>query len=128
MLIRTFNDSDIRLKENITPIDSALYKIGQIEGVSFNWRDSDKYDDRTHLGVIAQQVEGVFPEVVFTSDDEMGTKSVDYNGLIAPLIEAVKELKGQSENLQAQNLTLENQNKALLELVCQDHPNAGICQ
>jgi len=114
-------DSDIRLKENISPVDSALYKIGQIEGVSFNWRDPDKYDDRTHLGVIAQQVEGVFPEVVFTADDEAGTKSVDYNGLIAPLIEAVKELKTQNE-------ALLEQNTAFKELLCQDHPTAAICK
>lgn len=96
-------DSDERLKINIQPIDSALYKIGQLEGVSFDWRDTEKYDDRNHLGVLAQQVEGVFPEVVFTADDEMQTKSVDYIGLIAPLIEAVKELKAQNEVLQAQN-------------------------
>ena len=107
-------DSDIRLKENIQTIDSALSKICRIQGVSFDWQDQDRYDDQSHLGVIAQQVEEVFPELVFTSDDEMQTKSVDYIGLIAPLVEAVKELKAQNE--------------ALKNLVCQDHPEAEICQ
>ena len=109
-------------------INSALYKIGQIEEVSFNWRDQNKFDDQTPLGVIAQQVEGVFPELVFTSNDEMGTKSVDYNGLISPLIEAVKELKAQKEAIQEQSEALQKQNAAFKELLCQDHPTAAICR
>jgi hypothetical protein len=107
-------DSDERLKENIRPIDSALDKVASLRGVSFKWRDKEGHDDRAHLGVIAQEVEEVFPEVVFTAEDEQGTKAVDYNGLIAPLIEAVKALKIENEELKA--------------LVCQDHPEAEFCR
>ena len=89
--------SDERLKENIIKIESSLDKISQIDGVSFDWKDEDKMDDRTHLGLIAQDVEEIFPELVYTSDDEIGTKSVNYDGMIAPLLEAVKELKVQNE-------------------------------
>ena len=83
--------SDIRLKTNIKPIDDPLAKVIQIEGVSFNW----KQDNRPALGVIADQVEKVLPELVRGDDP----KTVNYNGLIGLLIEAVKEQQIQIDNL-----------------------------
>lgn len=106
-------DSDIRLKENINTINSALTKISQIRGVSFDWKDKVKHDNHTQLGVIAQEVKEVFPELVFISDDKIGTLSVNYDGLVAPLIEAVKEqqkiidaLKGENIQLKANNIEI----------------------
>ncbi|MDY6903143.1 MAG: tail fiber domain-containing protein [Thermodesulfobacteriota bacterium] len=89
--------SDIRLKTNITTCDNALDKVSQLRGVTFNWKDEDK-DPGTQLGVIAQEVEKVFPEVVET-DSQDGYKSVAYSKLVAPLIEAVKELKAENDDL-----------------------------
>jgi hypothetical protein len=80
--------SDERLKNNIETIPNALEKILQLRGVTFTKIDGD---NRRHVGVIAQEVEKVLPEVVYT--DEFGMKSVAYGNLIALLIEAIKELK-----------------------------------
>ena len=83
--------SDARLKENIVTIDNALEKVTQMRGVYF-----DK-DDAHHVGVIAQEVEKVLPEVVI--DDEDGYKSVAYGNIVGVLIEAIKELKEEINTL-----------------------------
>lgn len=88
------NASDQKLKKNITPITSAREKINQLHGVYFDWRRDEypemKFEEGPDMGVIAQQVEKVFPEAVSESKD--GVKSVAYSKLIAPLIEAHKEV------------------------------------
>lgn len=85
--------SDIRLKKDIELIDEALNKLLQLRGVSYNWRVDEypemKLSDKRDLGVIAQEVEKLFPEVVNT--DEEGYKSVEYSHLVPVLIEAIKE-------------------------------------
>lgn len=81
--------SDARLKTNITKIPNALAGIEQINGVTFNWSDPAK-SQATYIGVIAQDVQKVFPQAVVTLDS--GYFAVDYGALVAPLIEAVKEL------------------------------------
>jgi len=86
--------SDCRCKENIATVDDAYNKIGQIRGVNYNWKDSGKYT----MGVVAQEVEEAFPELVTTDDD--GYKSVNYNGLVGALIETVKCLQGKVEELE----------------------------
>jgi hypothetical protein len=70
----------------------AVSKISAIRGVTWIWHDDAPSDarDQPGVGVIAQEVERVFPELVTMGDD--GIKRVDYIGLIGPLIEAVKEL------------------------------------
>jgi len=83
--------SDIRLKENITLINNSLDKIKQLEGINFNWKNSSEFS----MGLIAQDVEKVFPEIVGT--DAEGYKSVQYGNLIAPAIEAIKELDEKDE-------------------------------
>lgn len=95
--------SDSRLKKNIKPLDNSLSKISQLRGISFNWQDADKSQE-DEIGVIAQEVEALFPELV--SEDNEGYKSVAYSYLVAPLIEAVKELKQQNE---AQKKEIEKQ-------------------
>ena len=83
--------SDIRLKTNIKPIDDPIAKVIQIEGVSFNW----KKDNQPALGVIADQVEKILPELVHGGDP----KTVNYNGLIGLLIEVVKDQQKQINTL-----------------------------
>jgi hypothetical protein len=77
--------SDITMKENIRPIENAIEKVKRISGVHFNWKDNGV----NSIGVIAQEIEKVFPELVQEMD---GVKSVSYGNLIAVLIEAIKEL------------------------------------
>jgi hypothetical protein len=78
--------SDIALKDNINVIDSALSKISQLNGYTFNWKNNDK----EAVGIMAQEVEQVLPQIVATGED--GYKKVSYDSLIPLLIEAVKEL------------------------------------
>jgi hypothetical protein len=73
--------------------------VRQLRGVSFDWREDGPYgQEGADLGVIAQEVEQVFPELVRT--DDQGYKQVNYIGLIAPLIEAVKELDARVQALE----------------------------
>ncbi|WP_413295217.1 tail fiber domain-containing protein [Bdellovibrio sp. HCB185ZH] len=81
--------SDVRLKKDIHEIPDALKKIEQLRGVTYHWKDPSK-DPVLQFGVIAQEVESVYPELVRT--DNEGTKSVNYLGFIAPIINALKEL------------------------------------
>jgi hypothetical protein len=83
--------SDINLKENIRPIENPLNKVLQLNGVEFDWKDNQQ----SSIGVIAQEVEKVFPSLVKTAEN----KSVNYNGLVGVLIEAVKEQQKQIEEL-----------------------------
>lgn len=88
------NSSDLRFKRNIASVSDSLDKITQIRGVTFDWRTDEfpdkKFKTTRDMGVIAQEVEKVFPEAVQT--DPSGYKSVAYTELVAPLINAVKEL------------------------------------
>lgn len=79
--------SDLRLKMNVNPIDGALDKVLKLAGVEFDWVSNNKRS----IGVVAQQVEEVLPELVHTNDS--GYKSVSYGNLTALLIEAIQELK-----------------------------------
>jgi trimeric autotransporter adhesin len=85
--------SDINLKNDVRPFENALTTINQLNGVHFTW----KQDDKKSIGVIAQEIEAVLPELVTETE---GTKTVNYNGLIGVLIEAVKELSAKVEKLE----------------------------
>ncbi len=78
--------SDGSLKKDICLLDGSLGKIRQLQGVSFLFK---KYPGKRHLGFIAQDVERVFPDLV---DGAEGSKTLNYDGLLAPSIEALKEL------------------------------------
>jgi hypothetical protein len=98
-LVTVSASSDIRLKKNIRPIDSSLDKVEKLRGVSYEWK-VEEYPDRglvkgRQVGLIAQDVESVLPEIV--SRDKNGYKLVSYSKLTAVLVEAVKELKAQNE-------------------------------
>jgi hypothetical protein len=86
--------SDHRLKDNVETITEALHKVKQLRGVSY----SSRLDYDQHIGVIAQEVERVVPEVVKTHPD--GLKSVAYGNLVGLLIEAVKDLSARVEELE----------------------------
>jgi hypothetical protein len=86
--------SDIRTKENIKPITNALDKVKEIQGVEFNKIG----DTNKSIGVIAQEIEKVLPEVVREQND--GMKAVAYGNITAILIEAVKELSNKVEELE----------------------------
>ena len=94
-----YSSSDARLKDNITVIDSPLEKVSKINGVSFNWNDKQTAYEvgKKDIGVIAQEIEEVLPELVTTRDN--GYKAVRYEKIVALLIEAVKEQQTQINNL-----------------------------
>ena len=104
------SSSDETLKTNINGLENALASVLQINGVSFDWVGAPETENGANIGVIAQNVETVYPELV--SDNEAGL-TVNYGGLVAPLIEAVKELKAEKdaeiEALQAQIAELQAQ-------------------
>ena len=89
--------SDARLKTDITPIDNSLNKVLNMNGVYYNWIDTEKYNDRHQVGLIAQEVEKIVPELVLTDDN--GLKSVNYSQMVAVLIEAIKEQNSTIQNL-----------------------------
>ena len=98
-----YYNSDARLKKDIAPISDGLQKVEDLNGVYFKWRDSGE----DSIGLIAQDVEKVFPEAVAT-DDKTGLKSVDYSKLVAPLIEAVKSQQEEIEVLNSRIGDLES--------------------
>jgi hypothetical protein len=104
--VTAFYSSDKSLKENIKNIENPLEKVNQINGVTFDWTEDyikqhggeDQYFVRKNdVGVIAQEIEKVLPQVVATRED--GIKAVKYDRIVALLIEAVKELKKEIEAL-----------------------------
>ncbi len=105
--------SDRRFKENVEPVVSALGKVTKLKGVTFTWNRKDYpkrfFSDKRQIGVIAQDVETVIPEVVHTDKD--GFRSVEYDKLTAVLIEAVKEMDKkidlQDSIITAQNARIE---------------------
>lgn len=125
--------SDMRLKDNIEPLTktgSLLERIDQIDTYSFTMKGDEKH--RTEYGVMAQELETIFPDLVHTAKDEMGTKSVNYIGLIAPMIEATKELRAENAALKAeQNATkdalqdLSKQVALLNRVVVKDNTREG---
>lgn len=93
--------SDLRLKKDVKEIESPLEKIARLRGVSYTW----KKDGKKGYGVIAQDVEKVFPELVKADKD--GMKGVDYTHLVGPVIAAIKELKQENDDLRARLEKLE---------------------
>ena len=120
--------SDIRIKRNVLPISDALSKVLVLTGVSFEFEGTD-YPDLDlplgpQIGLIAQEVEEVMPEVV-TSPPDGGLKSIKYANLVAVLIEAVKEQQGQIEELHAENEELRARLDRLEALVLDSAGQSG---
>ena len=92
--------SDKRLKDNIKPIPNAAEKINKIGGYEFDWNDNQELYEGHDVGVIAQEIEAVLPEVVETRED--GYKAVDYKKIVPLLIEGIKDLQKQINELKKQ--------------------------
>lgn len=98
--------SDKNFKDNINTIDNALYKVNKLRGVEFEWNSTSRKGEKD-IGVVAQEVEEVLPEIVREKTPCVGEfcentekyKTVDYQKLTAVLIEAVKELSAEVEDL-----------------------------
>ncbi|KYG66602.1 hypothetical protein AZI86_06035 [Bdellovibrio bacteriovorus] len=104
--------SDARYKRNISSVENSLDKLSMIRGVTYDWRQDEfpekHFSTRRQIGLIAQEVEKQFPEAVST--DEKGYKSVGYATLVAPIIEALKELHSNKvEKVEFDKLKKENE-------------------
>jgi hypothetical protein len=143
------------LKENIEPLKDSLEKVLRLQGVEYDYKDHQKFTSQNQVGVIAQDVEKVYPEVV-TKDPKTGLRAVAYDHLVAPLIEAVKSLhkllmkvesrqtsqerelasiKAENAQLKAKDQLmdqkirkLEQNNAAMKSYFCAKDPHAPICE
>lgn len=108
--------SDRRWKQDIVPVDGALRKVMALQGVYYHWRTAEypqmNFGTGRQMGLIAQDVEQVVPELVSTDAD--GYKSVEYSHMVALLLEAMKEQQAQIEELKRENAEL-RQGSAQLE-------------
>ena len=113
--------SDARLKKDIDPINLGLEAILQLEGKTYKWSDTSR-SQQTHIGLIAQEVEKVIPEVV--TEDENGFKAIAYAKLTTILIEAIKEqqeiFSKNVADLEDAIAVLETENARLKALVSND--------
>ncbi|MBN4061787.1 MAG: hypothetical protein COA57_06290 [Flavobacteriales bacterium] len=114
--------SDFRMKQDIIDLENSLEKIEQLRGVKYKWKTHDfpekNFDAGWQIGVIAQEVEKVIPELVKT--DIEGYKSVEYSHLIPVLMEAIKEqqkmintMKKQVDYLKKNNIEIRDENRHL---------------
>ena len=118
----TLLSSDRRFKKDIITVDNALDKVLKLRGVYYYWRQKDfpnkNFDDKLELGLIAQEVETIIPEVVGESAD--GYKGVEYSKLVALLVEAIKEqqaiIDGQKTEMADMRVELDGRLKVLEEM------------
>jgi hypothetical protein len=114
--------SDRNLKTNIQKISGALDKVMKLDGITFQWKEekpcdkcpketSTKLESRTEMGLIAQDVERIVPEVVRTTVD--GKKALAYQNLVALLVESIKTQQGQLEQQARDIKLLQNQVREL---------------
>ncbi|QDK38056.1 tail fiber domain-containing protein [Bdellovibrio sp. NC01] len=131
------SSSDRTLKENITPLEESLEKILQLQAVRYDYKDKVRFGDRKHIGLIAQDVEKIYPEVVVT-DKQTHLKSIAYDHLVAPLIEAVKVLSDRLALLEKDHSQLYEENQllkqklqqmdSLQKYLCSKDPQAEFCK
>ena len=95
-----YYSSDERLKDNVKPIENALEKLQKIRGVEFDWNDKQDVYEGHDTGVIAQEVQKVLPEVVTERED--GYLAVKYEKMIGLLVESIKDLKAEVDELKTQ--------------------------
>ncbi|MCR4438964.1 MAG: tail fiber domain-containing protein [bacterium] len=89
--------SSKRWKTNVNPIQGALSKVQSLRGVSFDWKADGKHD----IGLVAEEVGEVIPEVVTYEENGKDARSIDYGRLVAVLIEAIKEQQQEIQRLEA---------------------------
>ena len=102
----TTGSSDARLKENVTPLESASVKIQALNPVKFQWKNREEAGDDFYVGFIAQEMEQVFPQVTYENSD--GMKGINYQDLIAPLTKALQESIARIEALEAEVAALKS--------------------
>ena len=98
--IVAYYSSDMRFKDNLIPIGDATEKVKKLTGYEFDWNDKQDVYEGHDIGVVAQEVEEVLPELVTTRDN--GYKAVKYEKLVALLIESNKELSARIDKLEKQ--------------------------
>jgi hypothetical protein len=107
--------SDARFKTDVAPISNPLQKVLALRGVNFNWNTSKfpqkMFSEKRTLGFIAQEVEKVLPEIVQTENTTEGYKSVQYDKVVALLVEAMKEQQKQINQLRKQVKQLKRRSK-----------------
>ena len=101
-----FHSSDERLKDNLKPIEGATYKLQQVGGYEFDWNNNQTVYKGHDVGVIAQEIEKILPEVVTKRED--GYLAVKYEKIIPLLIEGFKEQQKEIEILKKQIKELKN--------------------
>ena len=107
--IVAYSSSDIRFKENIIAIETPLDKISKIGGYTYDWKQENHIEhgyEGNDVGVIAQEIEAVLPQLVQTREN--GYKAVKYDKLVALLIEGIKEQQKQIDDLVSKVNSLEN--------------------
>jgi hypothetical protein len=107
----TINTSDARLKQRIRPLPYGLREVMQMRPVTFQWKDGS--DARTHLGLLAHEVERVVPEVIVRSPDAAAPLGISYAGLIPLMIKAIQEQQATITALKAENAELKQRNSEL---------------
>ncbi|HEV8588061.1 MAG TPA: tail fiber domain-containing protein [Pyrinomonadaceae bacterium] len=133
--------SDLRFKRDLVPFGQVLNKLTRLQPKYYFWRAAEfpqkQFGAAREAGLVAQEVEQVLPELV--SADEQGYKQVDYSKLPLMLLQAVKDLKAENDQLkQQQQELLENQQEqikkqqqqiaGLKKLVCRSHRRAAVCR
>ena len=115
--------SDRRFKRDIVTVKNALSKVLQLRGVNYYWKQQEfpnrNFDEKLELGLIAQEVELIIPEIVAEAED--GYKAVEYQKLVALLIEAIKEqqtiIEGQKTEMADMRVELDSRLKALEDIL-----------
>ncbi len=121
--------SDQRIKDKVEEIEDPLEKILSLRGVQFVWGDKSRTPNKKGIGMIAQEVQEVFPMIVST--DSEGFRKVDYEVLVAPLIGAVKEINDRDVDeikaLKKQNADLIEEYRVMKAWICAKDPEAEFC-
>lgn len=122
--------SDLRWKKDVKTLSNTLEKVGQLRGVSYNWRKEEfpekNFDNKEQIGLIAQEVEKIYPQLVDT--DALGFKSVQYSKVVALLIEALKEQQTEIGTLKTEVSKMSqleqkvNSLTALVEILSKQNP------
>jgi len=124
------NMSDERYKKEIEPLIDNLAKVLAMRGVSYKWKDIEKYGDERQLGVIAQEIEKIAPEVVTTGKD--GVKRVKYTDLIPLIIEAMKEWNksyvSEIATMKAENQEINAKLDLLIKVLCEKDRTTELCK
>ena len=121
-----WSSSDERWKKNIVPLENSLKKVNELQGVNYEWKieeyPENGFEVGEQIGLIAQEMEKVIPELVRTGDD--GYKAIAYDRLTVVLLEAIKELKIEKD---AEIKELQEQINTLTDIICELKLEVTIC-